>query len=230
MRIDRLAGLRAADLPALKAELGSGLVALVGSPEDAAEVRRALVWAAVVGGGGVVLKEADDRVEPLWGGVAGLSETLDAAVWWLAGPPLAQIEAARAALTGEVPLASGPSAATSEGPLLEASLAELRARERKLRAEWAEVTGDVEQATMDWLRERQDAETQLQAYRRPRARAQGPTRPDLGRRAGGALSDLRPPACGPPHGRARSAPGRVGVGGAGRQLVEAPPRAAGGQA
>ena len=45
---------------------------------------------------------------------------------------------------------------------------ELRAGERALRdlrAEWTEVTGDIEQATMEWLRERQDAETHLKAYR-----------------------------------------------------------------
>lgn len=34
-----------------------------------------------------------------------------------------------------------------------------------LRADSAEVTGDLEYRTMEWLRERQDAETTLQAYR-----------------------------------------------------------------
>jgi DNA repair exonuclease SbcCD nuclease subunit len=46
--------------------------------------------------------------------------------------------------------------------------AEFRAAERVLResrADVAEVGGDLEVATMDWLRERQDAETTLQAYR-----------------------------------------------------------------
>ncbi|MDZ7778602.1 MAG: metallophosphoesterase [Gemmatimonadota bacterium] len=45
---------------------------------------------------------------------------------------------------------------------------ELDAAERELkqvRADAAEVDGDLEAATMDWLRERQDAETTLQAYR-----------------------------------------------------------------
>lgn len=45
---------------------------------------------------------------------------------------------------------------------------ELRALERELRelrATSAEVAGDLEFRTMEWLRERQDAETQLQAYR-----------------------------------------------------------------
>lgn len=46
--------------------------------------------------------------------------------------------------------------------------AELRAAERELiasRADVAETDGDLEVATMDWLRERQDAETTLHAYR-----------------------------------------------------------------
>lgn len=46
--------------------------------------------------------------------------------------------------------------------------AEFRAAERDLRASRADVTeidGDLEVATMDWLRERQDAETTLNAYR-----------------------------------------------------------------
>jgi hypothetical protein len=46
--------------------------------------------------------------------------------------------------------------------------AELRSAERELRAlraDAAELGGDLEVATMDWLRERQDAETTLGAYR-----------------------------------------------------------------
>ena len=46
--------------------------------------------------------------------------------------------------------------------------AEYRAAERELiesRADVAETDGDLEVATMDWLRERQDAETTLHAYR-----------------------------------------------------------------
>lgn len=46
--------------------------------------------------------------------------------------------------------------------------AELRSAERELRAlraDAAETDGDLEVATMDWHRERQDAETTLQAYR-----------------------------------------------------------------
>jgi len=42
---------------------------------------------------------------------------------------------------------------------------ELEDQLRELRADQAEVTGDLEAGTMDWHRERQDAETHLQAYR-----------------------------------------------------------------
>ena len=180
MRVTRLTGLRAADLPPLEGELGEGLVALVGSPDEASEVRRALVWAVLVGEGGVVLTQPSERagVEALWGGDRALAEALSSAIMWLAGPSLARVEAARAAtgvrrraqLTpGDTPVPSGRLDAEKAGdPPLEKVLPELRERERELRelrAEWAEVTGDVEQATMDWLRERQDAESQLQAYR-----------------------------------------------------------------
>lgn len=44
-------------------------------------------------------------------------------------------------------------------------LRELEDELRTLRADAAEVVGDLEVATMDWLRERQDAETHLQQYR-----------------------------------------------------------------
>ena len=180
MRVTRLTGLRAADLPPLEGELGGGLVALVGSPDEASEVRRALVWAVLVGEGGVALTEPSERagVEALWGGDRALAEALDSAVSWLALRSLARVEAARSAAgvrrhgglaPGEELVSHGPSdAEEAGGQLLEEALPELRERERELRelrAEWAEVTGDVEQATMDWLRERQDAESQLQAYR-----------------------------------------------------------------
>ena len=178
MRVARLTGLRAADLPPLEGELGDGLVALVGSPEQANKARRGLVWAALVGEGGVVLTDVNDRagVEALWGGAGGLDEVLASAVSWLAGPALARVEAARATAgvrrlgqPGAVDAPPGPAGGEEEGGrLLADALVELRVREnelRELRAEWAEVTGDGEQASMEWLRERQDAETQLQAYR-----------------------------------------------------------------
>lgn len=82
---------------------------------------------------------------------------------------------------------AGPAGAVRVNPELVA--AELRAAERELRAlraDAAEVDGDLEVATMDWHRERQDAETTLFAYR-DRARelkakirvmeAAGPTTP-----------------------------------------------------
>lgn len=46
-----------------------------------------------------------------------------------------------------------------------AQLRTLEAELMRLRADSAEVTGDLEYRTMEWLRERQDAETTLQAYR-----------------------------------------------------------------
>ena len=177
MRVQRLTGLRAADLPPLHATLGPGVVALCGSAEDAAEVRRALVWSAVVGEGGVAVAGDDlGGLEPLWAGTGKLADALDGAARWIAGPSLARVDAARARLGGDgaapAGATQGGAAADGEGgdprTRLADAAADLRAREselRELRAEWAEVTGDVEQATMDWLRERQDAETQLLAYR-----------------------------------------------------------------
>jgi hypothetical protein len=93
------------------------------------------------------------------------------ALAWTLG--LDRVEAARdrlARIRGEVPPGGeGPpesllarirelEGAPDEVARLEGELQELRALD-------AEVTGDLEAATMDWLRERQDAETQLQAYR-----------------------------------------------------------------
>ncbi|MSR35716.1 MAG: hypothetical protein EXR95_03585 [Gemmatimonadetes bacterium] len=174
MRVVRLNGLRAAGVAPLDAVLENGLVALVGFPEEAAEVRRALVWSAAVGDGAVEVDGGRPApgVEPLWGGTGGLAAALDAAARWIAGPSLTRVEAARARVTGESPAPPpAPPAETAEGDprvLIENALGELRSRERELRdlrGEWAEVTGDIEQASMEWLRERQDAETQLLAYR-----------------------------------------------------------------
>ena len=174
MRVQRLSGLRAADLPPLDAEIGAGLVALVGSPEEAAEVRRALVWSAAVGEGAVSVSGAEgaSALEPLWAGTGQLADALDVAARWLAGPSLARVEAARARIVVkpvDAHARGGDGAPEADGGArLDDVLGELRVRERELRdlrAEWAEVTGDVEQASMDWLRERQDAETQLLAYR-----------------------------------------------------------------
>jgi len=174
MRIVALRKLRAADLPPLEGELGSGLVALVGSPEDSAEARRALVWAVATEEGTVEVESPRHgaALERLWGATGGLAEAVGAAVGWIAGPALARVEAARAALgriRAERPPADGAGDRVEEAlRRLEGAPEQLRVEERavnELRGEWAEVTGDVEQATMEWLRERQDAETTLQAYR-----------------------------------------------------------------
>ncbi len=87
---------------------------------------------------------------------------------------LDRLEDARSRL-GRLRSADGASA---PGPAPEALLARIRELEsapeelaaleaelRGLREDDAEVTGDLEFATMEWLRERQDAETQLQTYR-----------------------------------------------------------------
>jgi hypothetical protein len=69
------------------------------------------------------------------------------------------------------PVAAAPSDRPARGAVRvdpEQVAAEFRAAQRELRdsrADVAEVDGDLEVATMDWLRERQDAETTLQAYR-----------------------------------------------------------------
>lgn len=174
MRIMALTGLRAADLPPLRAELGDGMVALVGTSEDASEVRRALLCAVTMEEPGVRVsgRVSGAGAELLWGGAGGVVEAVEAAVAWIAGPALERVQAARAALDS-LPPAGGP---TDTGDKkhdeamrrLEDASEELRANAlaaRELRADWAMVTGDTEQATMEWLRERQDAETTLQAYR-----------------------------------------------------------------
>ena len=52
-----------------------------------------------------------------------------------------------------------------DGSELSRGLRGLEGELREVRADHAEVAGDLEVATMAWLRERQDAETHLQAYR-----------------------------------------------------------------
>jgi len=88
---------------------------------------------------------------------------------------LGRVEAARAQLgrlRGVDPDADHggvePEAVLARIRELEGASEELEALEselRALRADDAEVTGDLEVATMEWLRERQDAETHLQTYR-----------------------------------------------------------------
>lgn len=86
---------------------------------------------------------------------------------------LDRLEAARTRL---VRMRGAP--ATHPGPRAEALMERIRALEgapaelealelelRALREDDAEITGDVDAATMTWMRERQDAETQLNTYR-----------------------------------------------------------------
>ena len=88
---------------------------------------------------------------------------------------LDRIEAARSRLgrlrgvdESEVRTGPEPEAILARIRELESSPEELEAFESELRSrreDDAEVTGDLEVATMEWLRERQDAETHLQTYR-----------------------------------------------------------------
>lgn len=150
---------------------------------------------AIIGGVGrsrrgvaTLLLEADrgppGAVRRLWVGEGG--ETLDGALQQGAeavaearglGIVTAALERARGLGAPEPARPAGPATprpvtgAVRVDPGLVA--AELRTAERELRAiraDSAEANGDLEVATMDWLRERQDADTTLQAYR-DRARA-----------------------------------------------------------
>ncbi len=60
---------------------------------------------------------------------------------------------------------SDQEAGTTTGRGLERTLDQKEHVLRELRADAAEVNGDMEVSNMDWLRERQDAETHLMAYR-----------------------------------------------------------------
>ena len=148
---------------------------------------------AVIGGGGrarravleqlvrVARAKPLDAIEALWG--AGEAETLEGA-WRRAVAAVAEsrgADVARLALERLGATESGPPRAADEVASEEAErprgavrvdpeqvAAEFRTAERELRAsraDVAEVDGDLEAATMEWLRERQDAETTLQAYR-----------------------------------------------------------------
>ena len=112
-------------------------------------------------------------LERLWRGSE--AETLEAslrlaveAVATSRGLGVVDIALARAGVDPEDgPLLTDARAAGVPG-VVTALSEELEAAERELqdtRADAAEVDGDLEVATMDWLRERQDAETTLHAYR-----------------------------------------------------------------
>jgi hypothetical protein len=91
------------------------------------------------------------------------------ALAWLSG--LDRVEAARGRLVrlagGEREGAPPPALAARMRELEGAptECARLEEALRRHREDDVEVSGDLEQATMEWLRERQDAETRLQAYR-----------------------------------------------------------------
>lgn len=117
----------------------------------------------------------DDLADRLRTGraLADLQAVVDAgsrALAWIGG--LDRIEAARERL-GRVRGVPGEGTGPPEALLtriraLEGAPAEAAALEEELRrrrGDDVEVAGDLEQATMEWLRERQDAETRLQAYR-----------------------------------------------------------------
>lgn len=151
-----------------------GLTALVGGSGRGRRAILELLVAAVPGG-------REGALGALWGGSE--PETLEGA-WYRAVEAVAEsrgLDVLRTALgrLGAAPTSAwsaghGPdqaAAARSRGAIRvnpEQVAAEFRTAERDLRAsraDVAEVDGDLEVGTMDWLRERQDAETTLQAYR-----------------------------------------------------------------
>lgn len=151
-----------------------GLTALVGGGGRGRRAILELLVAAVPGG-------REGALGALWGGSE--PETLEGA-WYRAVEAVAEsrgLDVLRTALgrLGAAPAWAGSvghapdqtAAARSRGAIRvdpEQVAAEFRTAERDLRAsraDVAEVDGDLEVATMDWLRERQDAETTLQAYR-----------------------------------------------------------------
>ena len=125
--------------------------------------------------------EAAGAIGTLWAGSE--PETLEGALRQAAEAVAVSrgLEVVRAALDRLGAPVSEPPSPTRESPTgqhdrgrgairvdPEQVAAEFRAAERELiasRADVAETDGDLEVATMDWLRERQDAETTLHAYR-----------------------------------------------------------------
>lgn len=184
----RLVSLRAAEVPGVGAveldHLPGGLVALV-VPDG--RLRRALHGVLAdeggaeerttspAGGDPALERIPDELATRLRTGrdLADLQSAADAgtrALAWVSG--LDRVEAARARLgrlRGEaVPDGGPPESLLAHIRSLETAPLELQRLEeelRGLRGDDMEVAGDLEQATMTWLRERQDAETRLQAYR-----------------------------------------------------------------
>ncbi|MCH8810856.1 MAG: hypothetical protein IID07_03435 [Gemmatimonadetes bacterium] len=157
-----------ADQEPLDLQLGSGLTALVGG-DGPLRIEVMELFARR-------LALHDERLQTL---IAGPGPVGPALAWRRAVRILAQwsglegVDQEEAALIQGGSGAAGPPDSGVDG--LRARVEELRrlpealrvkARElRGLRADGIEVGGDLEVANMDWLRERQDAETHLLAYR-----------------------------------------------------------------
>ncbi len=151
-------------------ELGPGLAALVGGNGP--------LRSEVLGQLAAPLAKGDERLATL---VAGQGLTAPPQAWRRAVRVLAQCCGLDGVDKKLIDLEAGHSAGARRARTdsgvenLRARVRELRRlpeavrmKERKLRelrADAAEVSGDMEVANMDWLRERQDAETHLLAYR-----------------------------------------------------------------
>jgi len=164
-------GVAGAEQEPLDLQLGSGLTALVGGDGPLrSEVMERFARR---------LAQDDERLQTL---IAGPGPVGPALAWRRAVRILAQwsglesVDQEEAALIRSASGASDPPVWTDSGvDGLRARVEELRrlpealrskARElRVLRADGIEAGGDLEVANMDWLRERQDAETHLLAYR-----------------------------------------------------------------
>jgi DNA repair protein SbcD/Mre11 len=156
--------------------ISRGLTAVIGG---LGRERRAVAELFVREGGG----SGPDPIRWLWSGVE--AESLDdavrravRAVAQLRGFGIVEAALERAGEAGDEPGLDRRSGRTDSDPSRSSRGAvrvdpqqvssECRSAQRELRAvraDVAEVDGDLEVATMDWLRERQDAETTLQAYR-----------------------------------------------------------------
>jgi len=155
----------------LDIELGSGLTALVGGDGPLrSEVMERFARR---------LAQEDERLQTL---IAGPGPVGPALAWRRAVRILAQwsglegVDQQVAALmqggsrAGDLPVwtdsgVDGLRARVQELRRLPEALREKARQLRELRADAVEVGGDLEVANMDWLRERQDAETHLLAYR-----------------------------------------------------------------
>ena len=164
-------GVAGAEQEPLDLQLGSGLTALVGGD--------GLLRSEIMERFARRLAQDDERLQTL---IAGPGPVGPALAWRRAVRILAQWSGLEGVDQEEAALIQGGSRA-GDPPLwtdsgvdgLRARVEELRrlpdalrakAHElRGLRADGIEVGGDLEVANMDWLRERQDAETHLLAYR-----------------------------------------------------------------